>query len=259
MLRKQIMKISETDKFLRILYKPYVWFIYLPLLGIMTVFFGILSAIVATIVSPRAGSITGSVWARVIGTLAPMKVSIIGRENVDPRQSYVIISNHRSLFDVVVLYGWIGIDFKWVMKQELRKIPGLGIGCEKIGHVFIDRSNSEKAIASINAAKDRLINGTSVIFFPEGRRSDTNEMREFKKGAFKLALEFGLPILPVTLVNTSYILPNKTLDLLPGTAKIVFHKPIDIKNYSDTTMQDLMEKSRSVLQAGIDRYEAPDI
>jgi 1-acyl-sn-glycerol-3-phosphate acyltransferase len=251
------MRITESDKFLRILYKPYVWFIYLPLLAILTVFFGTLSAVVATIANPRAGSYTGSIWARIIGTLAPMVVSIIGRKNVDPKQSYVIVSNHRSLFDVVVLYGWIGIDFKWVMKQELRKIPGLGIGCEKIGHVFIDRSNSEKAIASINSAKERLVNGTSVIFFPEGRRSDTNEMREFKKGAFHLALDFQLPILPVTLVNTSYILPNHTLDLLPGKAKIVFHEPIDIKNYNESTMQDLMDKVKSVIQSGIDKYETP--
>jgi 1-acyl-sn-glycerol-3-phosphate acyltransferase len=145
------------------------------------------------------------------------------------------------------------------MKQELRKIPGLGIGCEKIGHIFIDRSNSEKAIASINAAKDKLVNGTSVIFFPEGRRSDTNEMREFKKGAFRLALDFQLPILPVTLVNTSKVLPNRTLNLLPGKAKLIFHKPIEIKNFTEANIQELMDKSRASIKTGIDKYESPDI
>jgi 1-acyl-sn-glycerol-3-phosphate acyltransferase len=253
------MKNNKYDKLFRILYKPYVYIIYLPLLGILTLFFGTLSALTASFINQKVGSNFGAIWARTIGYLAPMLVSVIGRENFDPKQSYVIISNHRTLFDIVVLYGWIGIDFKWVMKQELRKIPGLGIGCEKIGHIFIDRSNSEKAIASINAAKDKLINGTSVLFFPEGKRSDTNEMREFKKGAFRLAIEFQLPILPVTLINTSKILPNHTLKLLPGRAKLVFHKPIDIKNYSEANMQDLMDISRAAIKSGIDQYETPDI
>lgn len=250
---------KKYDKILRLLYRPYVYIIYLPALGALTLIFGILSALAASFISQRLGSKLGAVWARTIGYLAPMLVEVKGRENFNPKQSYVIISNHRSQFDIIVLYGWIGIDFKWVMKQELRKIPGLGIGCEKIGHIFIDRSNSEKAIASINAAKDKLVNGTSVIFFPEGRRSDTNEMREFKKGAFHLALDFQLPILPVTLVNTSKILPNRTLNLLPGKAKLIFHKPIDVNKFSEKNIQELMDESRASIKSGIDQYESPDI
>ncbi len=76
-----------------------------------------------------------------------MLVKVHGRENINPQQSYVIVSNHQSHYDVFVLYGWLGIDFKWVMKQELRKVPGLGIGCEKVGHIFIDRSNTERAFS----------------------------------------------------------------------------------------------------------------
>jgi 1-acyl-sn-glycerol-3-phosphate acyltransferase len=86
-----------------------------------------------------------------------------------------------------------------VLKQELRKIPGLGIGCEKVGHIFIDRSNPEKAIASIKAAKEKIVNGTSVLFSPEGTRSKTGKMGDFKKGAFIFAIEIGVPLLPVTL------------------------------------------------------------
>ena len=250
---------KKYDKLLRILYMPYVYIIYLPLLAVLTLFFGSVSALTASFISQKLGSVFGVIWARCIGYLAPMLVTVQGRENFDPAQSYVIVSNHRSQFDIIVLYGWIGIDFKWVMKQELRKIPGLGIGCEKIGHIFIDRSNSEKAIASINAAKDKLVNGTSVLFFPEGRRSNTNEMREFKKGAFRLAVEFQLPILPVTLINTSKILPNQTLKLLPGKAKLIFHKPIEIKKYTEANMQELMDRSRAAIKSGIDQYESPDL
>ena len=106
-----------------------------------------------------------------------------------------------------------------MLKQELRKIPGLGIGCEKVGHIFIDRSNHEKALESINNAKRTIVNGTSVLFFPEGTRSKTGRLGEFKKGAFIFAIDIGVPILPITVVNTGKILPPHTMNLLPGRVK----------------------------------------
>ena len=95
-----------------------------------------------------------------------MSVNVTGRENIDPQQSYVVVANHQSLYDVFVLYGFLGIDFKWVMKQEMRSVPGLGIGCERMGHIFVDRSNVQAAMASIKAAESKIRNGTSVVFFP---------------------------------------------------------------------------------------------
>ena len=79
----------------------------------------------------------GIVWSRFNAWITPMLVTTRGLEKIDRKQSYVVVSNHQSQYDIFVLYGWLGIDFKWVMKQELRKIPGLGIACEKIGHIFI--------------------------------------------------------------------------------------------------------------------------
>jgi 1-acyl-sn-glycerol-3-phosphate acyltransferase len=132
-------------------------------------------------------------------------------------QSYVVVSNHQSQYDIFVLYGWLGIDFKWVMKQELRKLPGLGFGCEKLGHIFIDRSRTDRALASINAAKKRVVNGVSVIFFPEGTRSKSNSHAPFQKGRLPFRhWILSMPILPVTIVGTREILPTGTLDLVPG-------------------------------------------
>ncbi|HOG13024.1 MAG TPA: lysophospholipid acyltransferase family protein, partial [Smithellaceae bacterium] len=116
---------------LRILYQPYKWLIFAPYLAVSTLFFGSLTVVLAVVTNPRITSfICGTVWSRLNGYLTPIRVRVTGRGNIDPTQSYVIVANHQSQYDIFVLYGWLGIDFKWVMKQELRKVPGIGIGCE---------------------------------------------------------------------------------------------------------------------------------
>jgi len=241
-------------KFLRILYQPYKWLVFMPYLAVSTIFFGALAVVMVIITNPKITSlICGTTWSRLNGYFTPIRVKVSGRENIDKKQSYVIVSNHQSQYDIFVLYGWLDVDFKWVMKQELRKVPGLGIGCEKIGHIFIDRSNHERALASLNEAKKKIVNGTSVIFFPEGTRSRDGIMGTFKKGAFKIAIDLGLPVLPITIIGTKDILPSDTIDLFPGTAKMIIHKPIDIAGYGDDTIEKLMDRTHAVIKSGLDR------
>jgi 1-acyl-sn-glycerol-3-phosphate acyltransferase len=239
-------------KILFILYQPYKWLIFAPILAISTLFFGFLATFLTFFINPKIVSLIGVIWSRMCSYLTPMFVKVIGRENIDSNQSYIIASNHQSHYDVFVLYGWLGIDFKWVMKQELRKIPALGIACDKIGHIYIDRSNREAALASLNAAKDRLVNGTSALFFPEGTRSRMDEMLEFKKGAFKMAITVNLPILPITIIGTRKVLPADTLNLFPGRAKMIIHKPVDVSGYNDGNIQELMEKVKNIIKSGFD-------
>ena len=246
---------GSVRKILVVLYQPYKWLVYVPFLILSTLVFGAIAVILSTLVNQKVGSfIGGAVWSRLNGYMTPIFVKVIGKENIDPTQSYVIVPNHQSHFDVFVLYGWLGIDFKWVLKQELRKVPGLGIGCEKVGHIFIDRSNHEKAIASINAARKKIVNGTSVIFFPEGTRQATGTLGEFKKGAFKFAIDMGLPLLPVTILNTNNILPPHSLNLLPGRATMIVHPKIDTVGYSDENIDKLMMQTRAAIQSGIDAH-----
>lgn len=241
-------------KVLHILYQPYKWIIFIPYLAISTIFFGSLAAVLAFITTPRITSfICGTIWARLNGYLTPMLVTVSGRNSIVKNQSYVIVCNHQSQYDIFVLYGWLGVDFKWVMKQELRKIPGIGIGCEKVGHIFIDRSNHESAMASLNAAKEKIVNGTSVLFFPEGTRSKDGSLGPFKKGAFKMAIDLGLPVLPITIIGTRDILPSNTINLFPGKARMVIHKPIDTARYNDHTLQELMTRTHIVIETGLGR------
>lgn len=236
-------------KFFYYLYQPYKWLIYIPLFGISILFFGLLTVIVALLLGPKIGNYCGVLWARFNAFIAPMFVTVEGRKHVDKKQSYVIVSNHQSGVDIFILYGWLGIDFKWIMKKELRRVIGLGIACEKIGHIFIDRSSPKKAFKSLTDAERTLVNGTSVVVFPEGTRSGKNEMNQFKRGAFKIAFDLQLPILPVTIVN-SYAIYQGKWGLLPGKAKLVFHEPINTKLYLERE-DELIARTKLVINSAL--------
>ena len=237
-------------KILIILYQPYKWLFYIPFLAINTLIFGVLALLFSMIFNHRVGSYIGGVlWSKLNSWLVPMIVSVKGRENIQSNTSYIILTNHQSTYDIFLIYGWIGIDIKWIMKKELRKVPGLGFGSEKVGHIFLDRSNSRAALESLNAAKKKLVNGTSVVVFPEGTRSKTGTLGPFKRGAFKLAIDLGLPILPVTLINTRNVLPTGSFNILPAKVKMVIHKPVKIDSFDEKNMSELIEKVRNIISS----------
>ena len=235
-------------KILIILYQPYKWLFYIPFLAINTLIFGVLAVLFSIIFNHRVGSYVGGVlWSKLNSWLVPMIVTVKGRENIQSKTSYIILTNHQSAYDIFLVYGWIGIDIKWIMKKELQKVPGLGFGSEKVGHIFLDRSNSRAALESLNVAKKKLVNGTSVVVFPEGTRSKTGIPGPFKRGAFKLAIDLGLPILPVTLINTRKVLPTDSFNILPAKVKMVIHKPITIDGYNEKNMPELIDRVRNII------------
>jgi len=230
------------------LYQPYKWLVFFPFLAFNTVVFGLMAVLVSTLVNQKAGSYIGGVlWSRLNTYLTPVRVKVTGKENIRPGTSYVVVANHQSYYDIFVLYGWLGLDIKWVMKKELAKIPGLGFGSRKVGHIFIDRSNKRVAIESLQAARAKLVNGTSVVIFPEGTRSNTDLPGPFKKGAFKLAIELNLPLLPVTITGTRRILPAGSNNLKPGKAGLIVHPAIDVSLYTDDNLNDLIRFTRDMI------------
>src|SRR5690625_1742619 len=143
--------------FLSGLYFIYQWLVYIPLVALATLVGGIAAIIVALLISPRAANLgIGVMWGRVLAWLVPVRVDMQGLENIDPGKSYVVVANHQSQFDIPVVYGWIGLDLRWVAKAELGKIPFLGTGSRAVGHVFIDRSDPEQARAAIGRAVKKL-------------------------------------------------------------------------------------------------------
>ena len=234
------------------LYQPYKYLVVAPVLGLATAFFATLALVLSLFTSSREASrLAGVPWARVMAWVTPMRVEVEGRENIDPHQSYVLVSNHQSQYDIFMLYGWLGVDFKWVMKQELRKVPGVGVACERLGHIFIDRSNHAAAIATLEAARTKIVDGTSVIFFPEGTRSTDGRLLRFKRGAFRMAVDLGLPILPLTVTGTRDVLPANTSDLMPGSARLIIHEPISIEGVTVEGCQELSDRVREVIASSL--------
>jgi 1-acyl-sn-glycerol-3-phosphate acyltransferase len=240
-------------KTLRFLYQPYKWLVLAPVILLSTLVFGSLALLLVFFMEPGYPSkLCGTSWAKINAWFTPVWVIVRGRKHIDPRQSYVIVSNHQSQYDIFLLYGWLGVDFKWIMKKELRKVPVIGIACEKLGHIFIDRSDRNAAIASLAEAKNKIRGGTSVLFFPEGTRSRTLQMLPFKKGAFKMALDLNLPVLPITIIGTRDILPPDSIDVFPGKTEMIIHEPVAIGEYSDDTIRQLMEKVRGIIQSSLE-------
>ncbi|HEX3528543.1 MAG TPA: lysophospholipid acyltransferase family protein [Thermoanaerobaculia bacterium] len=234
---------------LRWLFIPWTLFIFYPAVLTTTTFWGIIAILIAS-VSQRAGFYCGTIWAWCLAWLSPVWVRVEGRENTRPEQSYVILTNHQGDYDILALYGFLHRQFRWVIKQELRKVPFLGWGCAAIGHIFVDRRNSEAAIASLEAAKPRLAGGVSVLFFPEGTRSLDGRLGPFKKGGFVMARQLGFPILPVSLSGSWKILPKGCLFPCPGIIRVRIHPPVDPADFPND--EDLMGVVRGVIAAGID-------
>lgn len=234
------------------LFVLYQWLVALPVLIILT----ILTAVFTIIFSPVFPNAQFSYfparwWGRFFCYLLFIKVKITGLEKLDPKKSYVIAANHQSIYDIFVVYGWLPMIFKWVMKAELRKIPLVGKACESAGHIFIDRKNPVAAKKSLDKAEAQLRNGVSVVVFPEGTRTYTGQMGKFKKGAFRMATDLHLPIVPVTLRGCFERLPRNGFIITPGTIEMIVHEPVEVEGYEHEKQPELMQKLHDIIESAL--------
>lgn len=233
-------------------YQVYAWLVFIPLVAVLTLIASFLSVLFAIVVNPNwASRNIAARWARTLAFLTPVVITVEGAENARPDQSYIVAANHQSQYDILVLYGWLDLDLKWVMKQELRKVPGIGIGCEKVGHIFIDRQRPVAARQAIHDALERLGDGVGILFFPEGTRSLDGRLLPLKKGAFITAIEQGLPVLPVTISGTRDILPAKSLRLFPGRARLVIHPEIPTAGLGAADMPEVRDRTRAAIESAL--------
>lgn len=151
----------------------------------------------------------GKLWSIVMIRLLFLPVHVEGREHMNPKQSYVIIPNHQGAFDIFLVYGFLNRHFKWMMKAELRKMPFIGKACESAGFIFVDQKGGPKKMKETHdRARQVLQDGVSLVVFPEGARSWDGRLRKFKRGAFQLADELQLPLLPITINGSFEVLPR---------------------------------------------------
>jgi 1-acyl-sn-glycerol-3-phosphate acyltransferase len=215
-----------------------------------------------TVVEAVQGRVTKEVcdqrlerWARHIVDNAHMNLAVAGREHMRPGETYLVMSNHQSLYDVPVLFRVIGSNIRMIAKKELFGVPIFGGALAAGGFISIDRENRNAAIASLQRARDLMASGTHVWIAPEGTRSRTGALLPFKKGAFYLALEARLPILPVTVRGTRDALPARGLRSTSGVrVKVTIHEPVDASPFADrgkNGRDELMDEIRRVLERGL--------
>ncbi len=199
----------------------------------------------------NAGFYLGKLWSRNNLYMSGVRVATRGLRHIRKNQPYIVMANHQSHYDVVALMGYLPLQFRWVMKIELRRIPFFGYCCERIGTISIDRGDSEKARQSLQSAGEKIRAGASIMFFPEGTRSPDGRLLPFKKGGFVIALAAGVPILPVTVRGGRAILPKGTLKMIPGRMEVIVHEPISVSGYTNETKEDLMRKVQAVIESGL--------
>lgn len=229
------------------------WLIFVPAFLVLTLLGVVLVIPLALLVSPRAANLgIAAVWARLVAWMAPVRVSVSGRGNLDASCSYVVVVNHQSQMDIPVVYGFSGLDLRWVMKAELRRVPVIGIGCAALGHIFVERNQPDQARSAINRALPHIRGRTGMLFFPEGTRSRGGRLQRFKKGAFRVAIDRQLPVLPMTVTGTRDILPPGSLRIRPGRARLVIHPPIATRGMTEDDVRRLRDMARETIASALD-------
>lgn len=196
-------------------------------------------------------------WASLyIWVFPPWQVSVEGHENINPDHTYVIVSNHQSLVDILVAFT-LFIHFKWVSKAELFNIPLIGWNMSLNRYVKLRRGDSSSIKQMYAACEKHLSQGSSVYLFPEGTRSETGHMRKFKEGAFVLAKRLGLPILPLVINGSRSAVPKNSLNFHGKThVRVTILPPIDPASFAETESKDLAAEVQALIGAHLD--PAPD-
>lgn len=187
------------------------------------------------------------IWAKFLLATSNIKVTLKGFSSFNLHGPHIYMANHTSNFDIPVLQACLPVHFRWLAKAELFKIPIFGYAMKRAGYISIDRSNKKSAIQSLQQAANIIKNGASVVIFPEGTRSRDHNVQPFKKGGFVLAVDSGIPIVPVILHGTWKIMPKNQILIEPGHVVVEIKKPIESSDYTRETKGLLMEKIRNVI------------
>lgn len=188
-----------------------------------------------------------NLWAKLLLKLTSIRVNVIGRENVLLNKPQIFMANHQSDFDILIVLAHIPGQFRWIVKKELFKIPIFGKAMKSAGYIEIDRQNHEKAMKSLEEAAQKIREGKSVMTFPEGTRSKDGTIKPFKQGMFHLAIQAGVPIVPISIIGAHEILPKRSLKIRPGRITMVIDRPVGVTGYTVESRGELIERIRGTI------------
>lgn len=244
---------------MKYLYRIYQLLVALPLVAIATILTAATVIIGCHIGNGHFwGYYPGRIWSRFIVSILLLPVKVEGGENLRKDCSYVFVANHQGAFDIFLIYGFLGRNFKWMMKRQLRNMPFVGKACEAAHHIFVDKRSPAKIRETYENARATLCDGMSLVVFPEGARTFTGHMGVFKRGAFMLADELQLPVVPLTI--------NGSFDIMPRTKdwhfvtwhplRLTIHQPVYPVGQGPQNIQAVMRQSYdSVMSALEEKYQ----
>lgn len=227
-----------------IFYRIYQIFIMLPVLLTATIIAAILTSIGSILFGGRWwGYWPAHIWARLFCIMSLVKVTVTGRENISKGTSYVFVANHQGAYDIFSIYGYLNHNFKWMMKKGLESIPLVGYSCRKAGHIYVDNRTPAAIRQTMQDAERQLARGMSVVVFPEGARTLDGKVHAFRRGAYTLAVEFGLPVVPITIDGAYKVMPRTAWLPRPGHIKLTIHQPIEA-SADGHDLKSLIDQSR---------------
>jgi len=191
-------------------------------------------------------------WGWTVSKCMGITASVIGAEKIVPGQSYIITPNHQGYADVLALVTRLPVRFRWVIKKELLKVPLFGPALGRTGAISLDRSNRTQSVQRLRGGAEKLKGGWSVLIYPEGTRTPDGQLLPFKKGAFMMAVQTGLPILPVTSNGAHKILPKNTIVFRSGHITVTIGDPISTEGMTESDVPELMEKTRQAVAKNLD-------
>lgn len=229
-----------------ILFRIYQILIMLPLMLVVTFITAIITAFGSMLFGGRWwGYYPAALWSRIMCLLSLVRVEVHGRENISRGTSYVFVANHQGAYDIFSIYGYLGHNFRWMMKKSLEKLPMVGWACRRSGQIFVDNSSPHAIKHTMKEAEKQLAGGMSLVVFPEGARTWDGQMRRFKRGAYTLAQEFGLPVVPLTINGAFKVMPRTAKMARPGKIILTIHPPIP------SSEPELIELSRQAIASAL--------
>jgi 1-acyl-sn-glycerol-3-phosphate acyltransferase len=234
--------------------KKIIIYIWAPFANLLWYFYTIIMATISLILSPfdRTGAMQhwcARWWCRLIAWTIFSNIHVHGTENLSKEKTYIYMANHSSLIDTPALFAYLPYQFRIMAKKELFYVPFMGWHLWTAGNFPIDRSDSRKTVQSLKSVVEGIRKGKSLAVFPEGTRSPDGNLQEFKQGAFKIAVRAGVPIVPVTIIGTSKLLPKGSLAPRPGRVDVIIGKPIETTGYTERQLQDLIEMVKTEIDA----------
>ena len=229
----------------------YQWIIVMPIMVVITIMTALITIIGCFLGNHRVwGYYPGLIWSRLFCLISLVRIEVRGREKLDRSTSYVFVANHQGAYDIFLIYGYLGHKFKWMMKSSLRRIPFVGAACAAAGFIFVDRSG--KGLRETLAAAEKILTGgMSLVVFPEGSRTPDGKIHRFKKGAYQIADDLSLPVVPLTIDGSYRVLSKNSKLIRPGKIVLTVHDPIFPQADGYYDMDALITDSYRVIEAAL--------